>query len=97
MITVKSLQKSDGTKSLVEKQQEKILAWVKYVRVIVYKIVGNVSNVVKKYTIKKILSSLVVAQERWSLDPSQRYPSYPRTPHRAHLTLSINTSLVFAL
>ena len=96
MITVKSLQKSDVTKSLAEKQQEKILAWVKYVRVIVCKILRNVSNVVKKY-IKKISSSLVVAQERWSLDPSQRYPSYPRTPHRAHLTLFINASLVFAL
>ena len=77
MITVKSLQKSDVTKSLAEKQQEKILAWVKYVRVIVYKIV---SNVVKKYIMKKILSSLVVAQERWSLDPSQRYPSHLSTP-----------------
>ena len=97
MITVKSLKKSDVTKSLAEKQQQKILAWVKYVRVIIYKIVCKVSNVVKKYIIKKMSSSLAVAQERWSLDPSQRYPSYPRTPHRAHLTLFINTSLVFAL
>ena len=54
MITVKSLQKSDSD-SLAEKQQQKILARVKYVRIIIYKIVCNVSNVVKKYIKENIV------------------------------------------
>ena len=47
MIMIKSLKKSD-TKSLADKQQQKILVRVKYVRVIVYKIVETL-YIISKY------------------------------------------------